>query len=1123
MRLERLVLLIAALVRTAAAQTASGCPAADMQPTGVVEGALASSDCPVYIWAGEETRADEYRLTITQPGVLSIHLYSTAFSPSMIVFGPQRNAIASQTDFMHTSHARILVSLAPGTYIIQVTSWGYATGPYTLTSRFDPLRACTVGELRFGETVNGDFARSSCRQLDLQVPSTGTAGVERFRLNVERRGIVTINVTSPLNASGAVLLRLYDAAGRQIPAVPLALEGLKLVLMVSLQPGVYTLDMRGEPQSGIGAFTLTATFDVTDPANCSVRALRWNVETEGVLNFTGCRFMDVASGSTDASVTEPYMFTTTERGAVSVTLSARSVGFLADLMFYDRRGRELQRKRYGGGTPAIQMTASLEPGTYYVYIRAVGLAGGDYRLRAVFEPPRACEPRMLAPDQMASGELSERGCRVLDRQIPSMDDSPQALYQMRFERRGVLTLDLVATYPLEATLSLVTESGSVVQRVLARGGAGAGRLESGVNPGLYLIEVRGSGTGLSYGRTGLFTLKTSFQGLDPRTCVTRDLSPGQSLTGTLNPANCRMLDLSPLSPSTAPADPYRITLAEAGVLTIEMISSDFDAYLSLLDRNLGRIGDDDNSGGGRNARLVAGLNAGTYVIHARSADGKSGTYGLTATFRRAGARECPVESLPLAGPVSGSLTASDCRMLDVLIPSTNTAYVDRYRLVVPLKGVLTLEMSAPGFAPALALYSAANSQMGFASGSAARPARVTISLNPGAYFVFASSAGAGIGTYALQSSFRPLAASCPEVEAPPGSSLNGVLGDASCRVLELEVPSTDSSLANRYRVTPPRRGILTIEMESQTLDPALRLIDAQLRGIASNFARSGSVARVVATVDAAPYTIVASSAAAGAFALRVRFQDAPAPDCSGRAIGLNETASGALEHGGCRVKDAVEGSADHAYAAVFKIALSGRGTLGVEVAPAALFSSITLYGPDFRPLATGTYSAAAGRTLVTATAAAGEYLVIARSAAMSTGSFTLTTVFEPAPPAPCFTGEIGLEASAEGELSASDCSLRDALPAASGETYTHRYLVAVEAAGELEVELSSSDFVPLAFLQDPDGQTAAEGAVTGEESAARIKAEVRPGAWVILVTSARPATGRYVLKTLFRPATEVAP
>lgn len=77
-------------------------------------------------------------------------------------------------------------------------------------------------------------------------------------------------------------------------------------------------------------------------------------------------------------------------------------------------------------------------------------------------------------------------------------------------------------------------------------------------------------------------------------------------------------------------DVYQVTLAEAGIYQIDMISNDVDAYLEL--EGNGVVLSDDDGGEDLNARIHSYLEAGSYRVIARSFDDNSeGSYQLTLT------------------------------------------------------------------------------------------------------------------------------------------------------------------------------------------------------------------------------------------------------------------------------------------------------------------------------------------------------------------------------------------------------------------------------------------------------------------------------------------------------------
>ena len=107
---------------------------------------------------------------------------------------------------------------------------------------------------------------------------------------------------------------------------------------------------------------------------------------------------------------------------------------------------------------------------------------------------------------------------------------------------------------------------------------------------------------------------------------------GQGVTGVLALGDCEF------SLDDSYVDVYEFTLPTAATVQIDMTSTDVDSYIGLFESNGVFIGEDDNSGGGRDSRLVKQLNAGRYRIWANTiTGGVSGAYSIVVTQRASSA------------------------------------------------------------------------------------------------------------------------------------------------------------------------------------------------------------------------------------------------------------------------------------------------------------------------------------------------------------------------------------------------------------------------------------------------------------------------------------------------------
>ncbi len=108
-------------------------------------------------------------------------------------------------------------------------------------------------------------------------------------------------------------------------------------------------------------------------------------------------------------------------------------------------------------------------------------------------------------------------------------------------------------------------------------------------------------------------------------CPVASISCGQTVSGSLATSDCALSDGSY-------ADFYAFTGADGQDVTVTMRSSSVNSYLALLDPNQQDVQENDNGGGGNDARLTYHLNASSsqWVIAAGSfSSGETGPYTLT--------------------------------------------------------------------------------------------------------------------------------------------------------------------------------------------------------------------------------------------------------------------------------------------------------------------------------------------------------------------------------------------------------------------------------------------------------------------------------------------------------------
>ena len=201
--------------------------------------------------------------------------------------------------------------------------------------------------------------------------------------------------------------------------------------------------------------------------------------------------------------------------------------------------------------------------------------------------------------------------------------------------------------PAVATIA-VSPSTSVVlvgtlRQIAVRLRAADGRLllrrsVSWTTPDASIAEVSSSGVVRGRGAGGPIALVATSEGhsatAQVRVAHAADRCPfvlpfalGERAEGRLALGDCEL----PLDNSYV--DVYEFTLTESATVQVDMSSVELDAYIGLFSAT-GFLAEDDDSGGGRDARIVQQLAAGTYRVWANTiGGGVTGAYALTAVRR----------------------------------------------------------------------------------------------------------------------------------------------------------------------------------------------------------------------------------------------------------------------------------------------------------------------------------------------------------------------------------------------------------------------------------------------------------------------------------------------------------
>ena len=189
--------------------------------------------------------------------------------------------------------------------------------------------------------------------------------------------------------------------------------------------------------------------------------------------------------------------------------------------------------------------------------------------------------------------------------------------------------------------------------------------------------------------------------------------------------------------------------------------------------------------------------------------------------------------------LDGRLEEGDCTVNDLDPNTESTAFVDGYRVTIPIDGVLQITMRSADINSFLAIVDATDictedcnpvvvldNDDDSGGGDNGLDAQISIELTAGTYVIFASSVLPESGDYSLETVFMDLDQACGDVvDISENAIVSGRLTATDCTLSQLITGSTDASYVDEFRVTLPDNGTLQITMRSTEVDAFLAILD----------------------------------------------------------------------------------------------------------------------------------------------------------------------------------------------------------------------------------------------------------------------------------------------------------
>ena len=248
------------------------------------------------------------------------------------------------------------------------------------------------------------------------------------------------------------------------------------------------------------------------------------------------------------------------------------------------------------------ISATLPAGSYTVV--AGDLSGaGAYQLVSAFTAASIAPCTYAQPLTLNGGFIQILGAAS----CIGANGQPMDQYQFTLPNDGTIAA-IMASSQFDGYLTLTDSSGNVLRSDDNSYGYNDPLIVQFLPAGTYQLTARAASS--TVGGTYQVNLLASL-GPRPAFCSSLGtLAPGGSISGTLSYTACQYTDATF-------ADVYQMTLAADTTIDLRLNSGDFDAFLVVLDAKGDLVAQDDDSGGGTNARIQQSLVAGTYYVFAK--------------------------------------------------------------------------------------------------------------------------------------------------------------------------------------------------------------------------------------------------------------------------------------------------------------------------------------------------------------------------------------------------------------------------------------------------------------------------------------------------------------------------
>ena len=362
-------------------------------------------------------------------------------------------------------------------------------------------------------------------------------------------------------------------------------------LRAQLPAGSYRLEIFSDLPSG-GNYALRYDFQAGSPQPCKVGALNLGDALDSALTSASCR--------TSAGLADLYSVTLPSAGTVDLEISSGM--FATVLAIRDTKDNLIVRDDEVDGLGAAHVAADLPVGTYTV-VGAANAGSGNYHLSSKFTAHDVSACSFAQSLDLNGGFIQRLG----PRSCTGANGQPVDYYTFTLAVDS-LVLAVLTSGELDGYLTLYDAGDNVVRSDDNTYGSNDPLIVQYLPAGTYKLAARAASATVG----GLYEVDLrTVSGTRPPLCAPKaTVTPGATVTGTIAYTACQYTDNSF-------ADLYQMNLTADAAIDLRLNSSEFDAYLVLLDSKGAVIDEDDDGGGNTNSRITRNLAAGTYYIVAK--------------------------------------------------------------------------------------------------------------------------------------------------------------------------------------------------------------------------------------------------------------------------------------------------------------------------------------------------------------------------------------------------------------------------------------------------------------------------------------------------------------------------